>query len=219
MKKYAKPNDKIENPICYVGNLGNFIKDECNYGMRSKYVCIRDDYETVEKKKYPTYPYDDFGFSFILISIHPNGEAEICSRWNNGIPSWGGVTATKYLTKKQVEEIILNNQYKFEDVFKPYDEISYNFRRSNQTNLRNIYDRLEAIGKLSDRDKAKVAQRRAAEIEMEPLVTSWLRANGEQPYPSFHNDREYKMAESIRLSINDIQFILQETIKRINVIL
>lgn len=216
MKKYAKPSDDIENPICYVGNLGNFISDEKNYGMRSKYACIRDDYAVVEKKKYPNYPYDDFGLSFIMISIHPNGVPEICSRWNNGVPAWGGVTASKYLTKEQVEDIVLNNQYKFDDVFKPYDELTYNFRRSNQTNLRDVRGRLDAIGKRSD--KSKLGLRKAEEDRMEPLVTAWLRSNGEQPYPFLQGDSQYKMAESIKLNIDDVQFILHETIKRLNII-
>jgi hypothetical protein len=49
------------------------------------------------------------------------------------------------------------------------------------------------------------------ELHDEPIMTNWLRQNGKEPFP-------FKMAENIKLNMNDIQFILQETIKKLNLI-
>lgn len=218
MKKYVKLPS--ENSICYVGNLKNFHSDESNHGMRAKYACVRDDYRTVKKIVGENYPEDDYGLSLIIISISPNGAAEVCSRWNNGAKGMqhrlkpGRTTASTYLTKEEVEQIVLNGQYKFEDVFKPFDEETYEFRRSNGSNFRHLSKTLNSFGTPSSKD----GRRKQAEEEMEPKVTAWLRANGSEEYPFKEMGEipsQYKMAESIKLNINDLSFILKEAIKRL----
>lgn len=95
---------------------------------------------------------------------------EVCSRWNNGakIISPDGTLfklgnilkekgelsyvlnkkknlnnmnlASNYLTKKQIESIILNNEHSFEEIFKPFTESTYNSRLSNEPKLKKWID-------------------------------------------------------------------------------
>lgn len=209
INKFKLPNQK---DICYIGNIKSFLKDEGHHGIRAKYVCVRNDYAQVRKQpNVETYPYDDFGLSIIFISISPNGDAEICSRYNNGhrgaefankINNLGISTAKTFLTKEQIEQIVLKGQAKFQDIFKPFDEETYMFRRNSRNNLVRYAKHMEKIDKKERGNK---------EIEDEPFLTNWLRQNGKSPFP-------FKMAENLRLNLNDIQYILQETIKRINII-
>lgn len=48
--------------------------------------------------------------------------------------------ASNYLTKKQIESIILNNEHSFEEIFKPFTESTYNSRLSNEPKLKKWID-------------------------------------------------------------------------------
>lgn len=214
---------KGQKDICYIGNLKSFIKDEGQHGIRAKYACVRNDYASVVKSpNLETYPFDDFGLSIIFISVSPTGKAEICSRYNNGhvtrglkktevcpfkskLQQLGITTNATFLTKEEVENIVLKNQAKFEDVFKPFNKETFMFRRQNRGNL---------VRYSTDMEKIKDDKLRAErELHDEPIMTNWLRQNGREPFPF-----QFKMAENIKLNMNDIKFILQETIKKLNLI-
>ena len=163
IEKFVKLEDK-QNSICYVGNIKSFYKDEGRYGKNAKYACLRSDYKNVDVLDInKNYPYDDYGLSLIIITVGVNGELlEVCSRWNNGakiiskegqlfplgkaLKNKGELNivlnketqkiASNYLTKEQIETIILDNNYKFEDIFKPFTKTSYNSRVSNETELK-----------------------------------------------------------------------------------
>lgn len=217
MKQYVKlPSN---NAICYVGNLKSYHKDESHNGMRAKFACIRDDYREIEKSIGKDCPFDDYGLSLIIISISPNGKIEVCSRWNNGInlPSWckekmaklNRTTASNYLTKEEVEKIVLNGEYKFEDVFMPWDEETYNFRRSNINNIKDLSSQLQSLGGST----SKNVFRKEAEELHEPVISKWLRDNGRSEYP-FKNKKIINQP-IVSLSESDIKNMVESCVKQI----
>ena len=84
-----------------------------NYGIGQFYFCLRDDYQTVEKKEGENCPLDDYGLSMIAVCVDENGRLKSCtSRWN--LQENDGMI----LSTKQLSELLGVNFY---SVFKPND--------------------------------------------------------------------------------------------------
>ena len=85
-----------------------------NNGAYKFYVCLRDDYKTVEKKVGQNAPLDDYGLSMIAINVDALGELNTCTvRWNH---SYGG--NDNAMTVEQISDLLGVNFY---ETFAPKD--------------------------------------------------------------------------------------------------
>lgn len=83
-------------------------------GLNKFYVCLRDDYKTVEKKVGQNAPLDDYGLSMIAINVDALGELNTCTvRWNH---SYGG--NDNAMTVEQISDLLGVNFY---ETFAPKD--------------------------------------------------------------------------------------------------
>ena len=85
-----------------------------NNGMDKFYVCLRNDYKTVDKKPGDNKPLDDYGLSMIAICVNADGSLKTCTcRWNHDN---GG--NDNIMDAKQISDLLGVN---FFDTFKPRD--------------------------------------------------------------------------------------------------
>ena len=100
---------------CVAQRTGKNAYDSYTNGGRGKfYVCLRDDYKTVEKTVGPNAPLDDYGLSMIAINVREDGELNTCNvRWNH---EHGG--SDNVMTVEEISDLLGMNFY---EVFKPRD--------------------------------------------------------------------------------------------------
>ena len=100
---------------CVAQRNGKSMYDSyTNNGINKFYVCLRDDYKTVEKKVGPNKPLDDYGLSMIAVNVGVDGELNTCTvRWNH---EHGG--SDNAMTVEQLSDLLGVNFY---ETFKPRD--------------------------------------------------------------------------------------------------
>ena len=83
-----------------------------NNGMDMFYVCLRDDYKTVEEKHITNSPLDEYGLSMIAVCVNTDGSLKTCTcRWND---ENGG--HDHIMDEQQLSDLLGVN---FFEVFKP----------------------------------------------------------------------------------------------------
>ena len=99
-------------------------------GLCKFYVCIREDYESVDKKPGENTPLDDYGLSMIAVCVDPEGNLKTCTcRWNHAN---GG--NDNIMDAKQISDLLGVN---FFETFKPIDseKIFNNLKYDEYNNL------------------------------------------------------------------------------------
>ena len=86
----------------YVSNGGKF------------YICLRDDYKTVQREQGENCPLDNYGLSMIAVKVAPDGLPDnITTRWNHDN---GGENNENLWLATQIQKVL---GVRFKDVFKP----------------------------------------------------------------------------------------------------